>query len=40
MQLNDGYFYSPLNGMHPFWGYSPALNSSVPNYTPGWREAL
>jgi len=24
----------------PSQGYPPALNSTVPIYTPGWREAL
>ena len=34
------YFYSPLDGMPVHHRVTPALNSPVPIYTPGWTEAL
>ena len=34
------YFYSPLDRMLVHRRVTPALNSPVPIYTPGWREAL
>ena len=34
------YFYSPLDGMPHHRSVTPEINSPVPIYTAGWREAL
>ena len=37
--INWEYFYSPMTGCYSIAGLTTALNSPVPIYTPGWREA-